>query len=62
MKSGLSGGAAANAMNVVQWVTGARIVRATVVDASDTVLARTVLTRTISTVVSVANPYTLVTA
>jgi len=62
MKAGLSGGAAANAINVVQWHTGIRLVRATVVDASDTVSARTVLTRTTSMVITPADPYTLVTS
>ena len=61
MKPGLSGGAAANAMNVVQWNTGIRLVRATVVDASDTVSARTILSR-IANVVVAQDPYTLVTA
>ena len=62
MKSGLSGGAAKNNINVVQWHTGMRLVRATVVDASDTVSARSILSRVSLDNVDDQLPYTLLTA
>jgi hypothetical protein len=62
MKAGLTGGAAANGINVVQWHTGMRLVRASVVKASDTVSARSIISRLTLDNVTKCNPYTLVTS
>lgn len=59
MKSGLSGGAAENNINVVQWHTGLRLVRATVVSPSDTVDARAILSRVTLDNLDDQSPYTL---
>lgn len=61
MKSGLSGGAAANNVNVVQSMTGIRIVRSTVVEAGN-YAARSLLSRAENGPVTVATPYTLATS
>ena len=60
-KAGLSGGAAANNMNVVQWHTGRRLVRSTVVAAGSNA-ARTVLSRVTLNNVTVQDCYTLATS
>ena len=62
MKVGLTGAAAINGINLVQWHTGMRLVRATVVKASDTVAARTVVSRITLDNVTVCDPYTLITS
>lgn len=61
MKSGLSGGAAYNNINVVQAVTGVRIVRSTVVEAGSKA-ARSVLSREANMPGTPASPYTLATS
>jgi len=61
-KAGLSGAAGTNGINVVQWHTGMRLVRASVVKASDTVSARSILSRLTLDNVTKCDPYTLVTS
>ncbi len=60
-KAGLSNGAAVNGINVVQWHTGMRLVRASVVKTSLTA-ARAILSRVTLDNVTVCNPYTLITS
>lgn len=59
--AGLSGGAASNNMNVVQWMTGRKIVRSTVVKAG-AYSARTGLSRVAITEYVAQTPYTLKTS
>ncbi len=61
MKAGLSGGAASNNINVVQWHTGRRMVRSTVVAAGSNA-ARTVLSRETLNNVAVQDTFTLATS
>lgn len=60
-KAGLSGGAASNNINVVQWHTGRRLVRSTVVAAGANA-ARSILSRVTLNEVTPANTYTLATS
>lgn len=61
MKAGLSGGAASNNINVVQAMTGVRIVRSTVVAAGN-YSARSILSRLENMPGTPASPYTLATS
>jgi len=60
-KTGLTGGAAANNHNVVNWHTGRRMVRATVVAAGSNA-ARTILSRVTLNEVDKIDAYTLATS
>ena len=61
MKTGLSGGAASNNINVVHAMTGIRLVRSAVF-ATGASTVRAVFSRINNLAVSVASPYTLATS